>query len=165
MPADTDELERRLVKDLTGLGDRMADERFCHELYRALTNNEWKRQGSDGAIALSWNLADRLINDVHAAHGRATMTLAQTGGEGEVSHTVDEVLGGLGWSHRPLDTARNDPRHVSEPAHGAPAPHDGPTPSSEERFHSAHEQAEYNRLVPPGEQEPGTLQDKLGRRG
>jgi len=69
MPADTDDLERQLVHDLTGLGDRMADERFCHELYRALTNNEWTREGTVGAIALSWNLADRLINDVHAAHG------------------------------------------------------------------------------------------------
>jgi hypothetical protein len=165
MPADTDDLERRLVDDLSGLGDRMADERFCHELYRALTNNEWKRRGTDGAIALSWTLADRLINDVHAAHGRPAMTLAQTGGEGDVSHTVQEVLGELGWSHRPLDTSRNDPQHVSEPAHGAPAPHDGPTPSTEERFHEAHEQAEYNRLVPPGEQEPGTLGDKLGRQG
>jgi hypothetical protein len=165
MPADTDDLERQLVDDLTGLGDRMADERFGHELYRALTNNEWKREGTDGAIALSWTLADRLINDVHAAHGRPPMTLAQTGGEGDVSRTVQEVLGELGWSHRPLDTSRNDPRHVSEPVHGAPPPHGGVNPSAEERFKSAHEQAEVNRLVPPGEQEPGTLQDKLGRKG
>jgi hypothetical protein len=165
MPADTDNLERILVADLTSLGDRMADAKFCHELYRALTNNEWKRRGEDGAIALSWTLAERLINDVHAEHGREAMTLAQTGGEGEVSTTVASVLGELGWSHRPLDTSRNDPQHVSEPAHGAPPPHQGPTPSTEERFHEAHEEAEYNRLVPPGEREPGTLQDKLGRRG
>ncbi len=165
MPADTDNLERILVSDLTGLGDRMADEKFCHELYRALTNNEWKRRGEDGAIALSWTLAERLINDVHAAHDRPAMTLAQTGGEGEVSATVESVLGDLGWSHRALDTSRNDPQHVSEPAHGAPPERDGPSPSTEERFREAHEEAEYNRLVPPGEQEPGTLQDKLGRKG
>jgi hypothetical protein len=164
MPADTDALERQLVNDLAGLGDRMADERFCQELYRALTNNEWKRQGTDGAIALSWTLADRLINDVHAAHGRPAMTLAQTGGEGEVSQTVQDVLGELGWSHHALDTSRNDPRHVSEPAHGAPPPHGGSNPSTEERFAGAHEEAEYNRLVPPGEREPGTLDDKLGRK-
>jgi len=57
MPADTDNLERTLVSDLTGLGDRLADERLCHELYRALTNNEWKRQGEDGAIASAASLA------------------------------------------------------------------------------------------------------------
>ena len=165
MPADTDNLERILAADLAGLGDRMADEKFCHELYRALTNNEWRRRGTDGAIALSWTLTERLINDVRAEHDRPAMTLAQTGGEGEVSATVDAELGGLGWTHRPLDTSRNDPDHVSEPAQAPPPQHDGPTPSTEERFHEAHEEAEYNRLVPPGEREPGTVADKLGRKG
>jgi hypothetical protein len=165
MAPDTDNLERQLFDDLSSLGDRMVDEKFCHELYRALTNNEWRKKGQDGAIALSWTLAERTINDVHAAHGRPPMTLAQTGGEGEVTPTVAAALGDLGWSHRPLDTSHNDPRHVSEPNEGAPPPHAGANPSTEERFRSAHEQAEYNRLVPPGEQEPGTLQDKLDRKG
>jgi hypothetical protein len=45
MPADTDDLERRLVDDLSGLGERMADERFCHELYRALTTTSGSAAG------------------------------------------------------------------------------------------------------------------------
>src|SRR3954452_2941061 len=106
MTEETDRLERELAADLATLGDRFTDERFCVELYRALTNNAWFWRDDPGAghIALSWTLAERLVNDLRARVGREPLQLAQTGGEGEVSRTVEEELARLGWAHRPLDT-------------------------------------------------------------
>jgi hypothetical protein len=147
MPDDTDALERALAADLATLGDRLAEERFSAELYRALTNTRWYRDGLDGHLALSWNLAERIVNDLRAHDDRAPLALAQTGGEGEVAPVVETELRGLGWTHKPLDTHRNDDDHVSEPAGAPPSP--GVTPpghvSAEERFHDAHEDAEINR--------------------
>jgi hypothetical protein len=148
MPDDTDALERALTADLVTLGQRLSDERFCHELYRALTNTRWYRDGIDGHLALSWSLAERLVNDLRAGIDEEPLELAQTGGEGEVAPAVDAELRGLGWTHKPLDTSRNDADHVGEERHAPPDP--GETSpghiSEEERFERAHEEAEANRL-------------------
>jgi hypothetical protein len=148
MPDDTDALERALTADLVTLGQRLVDARFCSELYRALTNMRWYRDGIDGHLALSWNLVERLVNDLRAGIDEPPLELAQTGGEGEVAPAVEAELRGLGWTHKPQNTSRNDDDHVSEPS-GAP-PASGETPagqvSQEERFERAHEEAESNRL-------------------
>jgi alkylated DNA repair dioxygenase AlkB len=146
MPDDTDALERALAADLATLGDRLAEERFGSELYRALTNTRWYRDGLDGHLALSWNLAEGLVNDLRRSVDQEPLALAQTGGEGEVAPAVESELRGLGWTHKPLDTHRHDDDHVSEeqespPPSGPPAGH----LSEEDRFRAAHEEAEANR--------------------
>ncbi len=167
MPDDTDALERALVADLATLGDRLADDRLSFELYRALTNTRWYRDGLGGHLALSWTLAERIVNDLRTGIDHPPLALAQTGGEGEVAPAVDAELRGLGWTHKPLDTHRHDDDHVSEDRDAPPPP--GTTPaghvSTEERFHDAHEAAEINRLSPEGERSPATLQSRETRKG
>jgi hypothetical protein len=38
MTASVERLERLLIEDLESLGDRLADDRVCTDLYRAITN-------------------------------------------------------------------------------------------------------------------------------
>src|SRR4051812_31236532 len=138
---DTTTLERLLLDDLDVEGERAADEKFCTELYRALTNNVWRNdRDPEGELSPSFKRAEWLVNQWRIRHGHAPLTLAQTrgegegsatvdhvprrlrpghppppaqtGGGGEVSATVDDVLGRLGWSHRPLPTDRDHPAHL-----------------------------------------------------
>ncbi len=79
-------LERELANDLSTLGERFADEEFSTELYRALTNNVWRKAGGpDGHVSFSWGRAEQLVNDLRAHLDQAPLTLAQTCGEGDVS--------------------------------------------------------------------------------
>ncbi|MEA2468414.1 MAG: hypothetical protein QOJ57_2540 [Thermoleophilaceae bacterium] len=102
-----------LQADMQRLGDRMRDEKFCRELYRALADNKWSKEGE--SVALSWKRAEELINAVRRGLGEEPMTLAQTGGEGEVDRSVREAFEPLGWTIEPLDTGRSDPAHLGSP--------------------------------------------------
>src|SRR5215217_6909354 len=100
MTAET--LERELLRDLGSLGERFADEGFCTDLYRALARNTWSKSGlPDGHVTLSYAHAEEVVNDLRARHAQSSLTLAQTGGEGDVSDTVAGELDRLGWRHRP----------------------------------------------------------------
>jgi hypothetical protein len=113
MTGTTDDLERRLAGDLAGLDELLDDDSFCTELYRALASAKWHRDG--GSVALRWKRAEDLVNGVRDRRERAPLTLAQTGGEGEVSDRVAEALGARGWTARPLDTDRHSDAHVASP--------------------------------------------------
>jgi hypothetical protein len=66
-------LERELGHDLETLADRIGrDEEFCGDLYRALTNNRWRKDGGpEGHVSLSWSRAEELVNDVRVRDARA----------------------------------------------------------------------------------------------
>ena len=115
MSEQTQPLEQTLSHDLESLGERLADDSFAEELYRALTNTTWrKHRGPEGHLSLSWNRAERLVNGLRERARQRALTLAQTGGEGEVSADAGEELRRLGWTSQPLNTSREDPEHVSE---------------------------------------------------
>jgi hypothetical protein len=95
------------------LEDRMRDEKFARELYRALANNIWTKDGE--SAALSWKRAEELINAVRRGLGATPLTLAETGGEGTVDRSVREAFAPLGWRIEPLDTSRRDPAHLDSP--------------------------------------------------
>lgn len=138
----TDTLERELVRDIDETApERLADERFSTDLYRALASVRWRHEGEDGALSLSWTRAEELVNGLRERHGHAPLTLAQTGGEGVVSDLVDGELARRGWRHEPLNTGRHDDRHSGSPAEPPPADHSGP--DWERR---AHAEAERERL-------------------
>jgi hypothetical protein len=146
---DTTTLERLLLDDLDVEGERAADEKFCTELYRALTNAVWRNdRDSEGQLSPSWQRAEWLVSQWRVRHGHGELTLAQTGGEGEVSATVDEVLGGLGWTHKPLSTDTDHPAHLGldesppPPGHGERM---AGVPSSAEQERAAHEAAAAER--------------------
>jgi hypothetical protein len=106
--------EDRLRADLQALGDRFRDEEFSSDLYRALANRKWSKAGAVEPVALSWSLAEELVNELRQAIGYQPIELAQTGGEGDVSPVVADELGRLGWTSEPLDTSRNDESHVEK---------------------------------------------------
>jgi hypothetical protein len=120
---DPDALERQLATDLTLLGDRFVDGEFCTELYRALAGCALSSDAHPGHVSLSWRRAEDLVNTLREGAGREPMTLAQTGGEGDVSSTVAGELRELGWTARPRDPSRHDDAHVGSPADPPPAGH------------------------------------------
>jgi hypothetical protein len=99
--------------DMQRLGDRMRDERFSRELYRALADNKWSKEGE--SVALSWKRAEELINAVRRGLGERPLELAQSGGEGTVDRSVREAFEPFGWRIEPLDTSRHDPAHLDSP--------------------------------------------------
>ena len=146
---DTTTLERLLLDDLDVEGERAADESFCTELYRALTRRVWRTdRDAEGRLSPSFGRAEWLVNEWRARRGAEPMTLAQTGAEGEVSTTVEDLLGRLGWSHEPLPTDRDHPAHLGLDASPPPADHGermAPVPDSDEQERAAHEAAEAER--------------------
>jgi hypothetical protein len=108
-----------LQADLQRAGARMRDEKFCTELYRALADNLWTKDGE--SVALSWKRAEELINAVRRGLGAEPMTLAQTGGEGTVDRTIREVFEPWGWTIEPLDTSEHADEHLGSPEDPPPA--------------------------------------------
>jgi hypothetical protein len=108
-----------LQADMQRLDERMRDEKFCRELYRALADNRWSKDGE--TVALSWKRAEELINAVRRGMGYPELTLAQTGGEGAVDRTIRETFEPLGWTIEPLDTSEHDPAHLDSPEDPPPA--------------------------------------------
>jgi hypothetical protein len=102
-----------LQSDLQRLEDRIRDEKFCFELYRALADNKWSKEGE--SVALSWKRAEEVINAVRRGHGQETLELAQTGHEAYVDRTIREAFEPLGWKIEPLDTGGHDPAHLDSP--------------------------------------------------
>ena len=81
----------------------MADERFCRELYRGLTNRSLKKDGEPGGhLVLSWNSAADFVNELRAQAGHGPLPLARSGGEGVISETLLDELTARGWETRPL---------------------------------------------------------------
>jgi hypothetical protein len=102
-----------LQADMQRLDDRMRDEKFSRELYRALADNKWTKEGE--TVALSWKRAEELIDAVRRGLGEQPLVLAQTGGEGTVDRTIREEFEPLGWKIEPLDTKSRDPAHLDSP--------------------------------------------------
>ena len=110
-----------LQSDLQRLEDRLRDDRFASELYRALAGNRLSKEGE--TVALSWKRAEDLVTALRRGVDRAPLELFQTGGESSVSDTVRGELERLGWQLEPLDTASHDPAHASSPAGPPPSDH------------------------------------------
>jgi len=104
MRATIETLEGELAHDLDGLSDRLSDDRFCVELYRALTNRALSKQ--DGRhLVLSWTRAAEFVDQLRARESLAPLALAGAGGEGVVSEVVLDELLEHGWQTRPLSVS------------------------------------------------------------
>ncbi|HET7044083.1 MAG TPA: hypothetical protein VFI37_04470 [Gaiellaceae bacterium] len=98
-------LEQQLLDDLRSLGPRLDDDRFAGDLYRALTRTRWSRFDRDGSVSLGFDRAAELLNWLREERGGEALELEQTGGEGEVSQRLDDVLRELGWRVDDHETA------------------------------------------------------------
>lgn len=144
--AETDRAESALITDLATLGERFRDEQFSTELYRALAGGHLTKDGQ--GFAPSWSRAERLVNDLRAEQGNEPLTLAQTGGEGEVSDLVADELQGLGWRWKSRDTSQDDPAHANEPASPSTSEtgeRQAPVSDSSEWERTAHAEADATR--------------------
>ena len=146
MASDPEALVSTLRHDLTRLGERLADDEFSTELYRALANRAWSRDGgAQGHVSLSWSRAEELVNDLRRDQGKAPLAVAQTGGEGEVARVVADEMERLGWRSVPLNTARRDDAHAGRPAESPPPSDSGQrvasAPNTREWEREAHEEA------------------------
>jgi hypothetical protein len=110
-----------LQSDLQQREDRLRDEKFARELYRALAGNRWEKDGE--AVALSWKRAEEFINALRKGHSQPPLQLVQTGGEGELDSTVLATLEPLGWRVEALETGEPDPAHLESPADSPPRDH------------------------------------------
>jgi hypothetical protein len=98
---ETETLEAQLDHDLGGLSARVADESFCAELYRALTNNTLSRVGRPHTrLVLSWDRAAEFVNQLRARGNQDPLPLAGSGGEGVTSQLVLDELSAHGWHTR-----------------------------------------------------------------
>lgn len=153
---DSEALERQLTTDLATLGDRFADEEFCGDLYRALAGNAVLPEGDGqrGRLSLSWRRTEDLVNGLRERAGRERLSLAQTGGEGEVSDTVAGELRRLGWALRPRSTSRHDEDHLAsdpDPPPGEQGERRAPVGPDETRWEErAHEEADAGERLYPG---------------
>jgi hypothetical protein len=126
-----------LRDDLARQDDQWRDEGFTQEMYRALTNRIWRKDGvAEAHVSVSWQLVDDMLKEIRAAAGEEPLDLDSSGGEGELSRRMEQLMGEMGWHSEPLNTSRRDPEHVAEP-HAKPPP-----PDQGERF---------ARSVPPDE--------------
>jgi hypothetical protein len=146
---DTTTLERLLLDDLDVEGERAADQKFCTELYRALARNIWRNhRDAEGRLSPSFGRAEWLVNEWRARRAAEPLTLAQTGDEGEVSATVEDVLARFGWTHETLPTDRDHPAHLGLDTSPPPPDHGermAPVPDSDEQERAAHEAAAAER--------------------
>src|ERR1700755_1221239 len=116
MAFNPEELERRLLNDLTTLGDLVPDDdSFYEELYRGLAGPRWFLDDDGGHVSLSWRRAEEIVNTLRAEHGREPLTLAQPGGEVECSAGVAAALAALGWHPRPPVAGHDDAHVDAEP--------------------------------------------------
>lgn len=105
-------LQSALMDDLLEVHERFADEKFCHELYRALARTKLSKPAvSEGHVTLSFTQAEGVVNELRGRLGHDDLTLAQTGGEGEVDATLLDVLGSRGWHFAPAASGGHDPLH------------------------------------------------------
>jgi hypothetical protein len=141
-----DQLEYQLFRDLGTLDERLDDEEFASELYRALANRAWTN--GEGHVSLSWRRAEEVVNELRARRGREALPLAQTGGEGNVSDLVGGELGRLSWRSHAFDAHSHDPQHRTRPE-APPPPEQGERFAPVEDAHAwerlAHEEAERHR--------------------
>jgi hypothetical protein len=143
--AQPEETEHRLVRDLGDLREDLHEDAFAGELYRGLANRALSREEDPQARAsLSWRRAEEIVNGLREREGKEPLTLAQTGGEGELSERVEHALVRRGWRSRPLDTSTHDSSHVPEP-NSPPPPgqgeRDAPSDQSEV-WREAHAEAD-----------------------
>jgi hypothetical protein len=104
-----------LQADIQQLPERIRDNKFSRELYCALANNRWSKDGEE--VAMSWKRAANLVNAMRRGHNRPNLPLYATGCEGKVDSPIRrEVVERFGWNVEPLDTGEHDPVHVDDPA-------------------------------------------------
>jgi hypothetical protein len=91
----SDDLEA-LEVTLNSLTDYVTrDDGFAQELYAALCNMRWQREGMDAPVSMSWRFAGGVVAGLLGQGDY--LDFYCSGNEGKVSGRVRELLGKQGW--------------------------------------------------------------------
>jgi hypothetical protein len=130
--------EIALIRDLERLGEQVREDWFAVELYRALAGRRWRRRDAPGVVNLSWRRAEQIVDDLRRVAHAPQLSLAQQGGEGQLSDDVERALGERGWVSEPEDTDERDPAHTDAAPDLPPQPDPAPTQWEREAHEAAH---------------------------
>jgi hypothetical protein len=137
--------EIALLREVERLGDRVCEDWFAVELYRALAGRRWRSEDGAGVVAMSWRRAEQVVDDLREAHRAPTLSLAQRGGEGQLSEEVDRVLRAHGWVSEQMNPDRHDPTHT-DAARGLPPRPGAPPARWEQQAHRAAHQERVRKM-------------------
>lgn len=90
--------------DLRHLDPSLCTQSFAQQLYGALCNTGWKHEATNRGFSCSWRTAGAIAADV-AGQGEMYLDYYCGGNEEEITSTVEQVLGSLGWTPCPLEEA------------------------------------------------------------
>ena len=97
-------------------------------------------------MTLTFSQAEGLINELRGRLGQDDLTLAQTGGEGEVERTAASELKSRGWTLAPATTGGHDPAHDASAPSPPPERADGGRWAQEAHDEAAAERARRPRV-------------------
>jgi hypothetical protein len=99
--APSDEFEA-FEMALRTLSERVRiDDAFAQELYGALCNMRWRRRdAATEPVSMSWRYAGGVVSHL-ACKGGCYLDYYCSGNEGNVSASVRDALGALGWIQAP----------------------------------------------------------------
>jgi hypothetical protein len=137
--------EIALLREVERLGDRVCEDWFAVELYRAMAGRRWRSQNGDGAVALSWRRAEQVVDDLREAYHAPALSLTQRGGEGRLSEDVDRALRAHGWVSEPMNPDEHDPVHT-DAAPEMPPRSGGPPTQWEQQAHQAAHQERVRKI-------------------
>jgi len=88
--------------DLNLLKEKLADEEYAVDMYRALCNMRWENKSTGKIYSCSWRYAGGLIADIRDV-GENYMDFYCSGNEGHVSESIETDLNNLGWIQHPWE--------------------------------------------------------------
>lgn len=132
--------EIALLREVERVGDRVCQDWFAVELYRALAGRRWHPENADGAVSLSWRRAEQVVDDLREAYHAPALSLTQRGGEGQLSEDVERVLREHGWVSEPMNPDEHDPGHTVAAPELPPRPNGTLTQWERQAHQAAHQE-------------------------
>lgn len=86
-------------KDLKDIADKLQDDDFAKDVYRALCNMRWQSKNNPKKVySCTWRYAGELVAELRAK-GEIYLDFYLSGGEGGITKEVGEAFGemGMGW--------------------------------------------------------------------
>jgi hypothetical protein len=91
------------------LVEKVSNYEYAQNLYKALCNNSWKKEGfnynGSEPWAVTWRTAGGLVSALHHNDDRLEnyMEFYCSGGEGHVDEEIQQDLYELGWTWEPIE--------------------------------------------------------------
>lgn len=102
------ETRKQFEDDLNTLANLAESDEFATNLYRALSNMQWKQKDKpENIYSCSWRYAGGLVADLRNK-GENYLDFYCSGSEGWVAPEVEKALNELGWEKLPWPEQEDD---------------------------------------------------------